>query len=220
MNESTWLTSGAPELLIRHIAEIGSVRKHRLFAIACCRRIWSHIPDPRSKDAVEVADRFADGRATGNELDLARRAAEQAEREHASQINDDASDLRYFGTNSCHLAVGTDAGRCLRAWHDAAETALTTGARWHDELFEICELVREIYGNPFSPVPLDEAWLTPDVVGLALAAYDDRAFDRLPILADALDESGCRHPDVLSHCRSGEPHVRGCWVVDMILGKM
>lgn len=57
------------------------------------------------------------------------------------------------------------------------------------------------------------------MVGLALAAYDDRAFDRLPILADALEESGCRHPDILSHCRSGEPHVRGCWVVDMILGK-
>jgi hypothetical protein len=219
MNESTWLTSGAPELLIRHIAEIGSGRQHRLFAVACCRRIWSHIPDQRSKDAVEVAERFADGQATRKELAHARSEAEQAERQWMRQVNDDDSDLRCFGTNSCLLSAGTEVKWCLRAWYDAAETKLSTGARWHDEQALACDLLREIYGNPFSPVQLDDAWLTSEVVGLALAAYDDRAFDRLPILADALEESGCRHPDVLSHCRSGEPHARGCWVVDMILGK-
>jgi len=49
------------------------------------------------------------------------------------------------------------------------------------------------------------------------AIYDDRAFDRLPILADALEEAGCEDQDILGHCRSGGEHVRGCWVVDGLL---
>ncbi len=66
---------------------------------------------------------------------------------------------------------------------------------------------------------LDPAWLTPTVVSLADALYRDRAFDRLPILADALEEAGCTNADVLLHCRQPAEHVRGCWVVDLVLGK-
>jgi hypothetical protein len=68
-------------------------------------------------------------------------------------------------------------------------------------------------------VPLDPAWRTPAVLQLAQALYDDRAFDQLPILADALEEAGCTSRDVLDHCRGPGPHVRGCWVVDLVLGK-
>jgi hypothetical protein len=80
-------------------------------------------------------------------------------------------------------------------------------------------LARDIFGNPFWPVTLDPAWLTPTAVALARTAYDDRAFDRLPILADALEEAGCTDAAILDHCRSPGPHIRGCWVVDLILGK-
>ena len=80
-------------------------------------------------------------------------------------------------------------------------------------------LLRDIFGNPFRPVAAEPRWLTSDVVALARGIYDDRAFDRLPILADALEEAGCDHPDVLSHCRGPGPHARGCWVVDGVLGK-
>ena len=65
----------------------------------------------------------------------------------------------------------------------------------------------------------DPSWRSAAVVGLAEAVYADRGFDRLPVLADALEEAGCDHPDVLAHCRGGGPHARGCWVVDGILGK-
>ena len=82
-----------------------------------------------------------------------------------------------------------------------------------------CELLRDIFGNPFRPVAVDPEWLTSTVVALARGVYDDRAFDRLPILADALQDAGCEDADILAHCRGDGPHVRGCWVVDLMLGK-
>ncbi|HYH67899.1 MAG TPA: hypothetical protein VD866_24595 [Urbifossiella sp.] len=80
-------------------------------------------------------------------------------------------------------------------------------------------LVRDIFGNPFRPVALDPTWRTEAVVGLATGIYADRAFDRLSVLADALEDAGCADADVLTHCRGPGPHVRGCWVVDLLLGK-
>jgi hypothetical protein len=83
----------------------------------------------------------------------------------------------------------------------------------------LCNLIRDIFGNPFRPVAVDARWRTAAAVGLAASIYEDRAFDRLPILADALEEAGCDNDAILAHCRGDGPHVRGCWVVDLILGK-
>jgi hypothetical protein len=80
-------------------------------------------------------------------------------------------------------------------------------------------LLRDIFGNPFRPVEADPAWLTSDVVALARGIYEEKAFDRMPILADALQDAGCNNDDVLAHCREPGEHVRGCWVVDLVLGK-
>jgi hypothetical protein len=79
--------------------------------------------------------------------------------------------------------------------------------------------LRDIFGNPFRPVTADPSWLTTTVVTLATGIYADRAFDRLPILADALQDTGCDNADVLDHCRAPGPHVRGCWVIDLLLSK-
>jgi hypothetical protein len=80
--------------------------------------------------------------------------------------------------------------------------------------------VRCIFGNPFRPVAFDPSWLTSDVRTLAEGIYQDRAFDRMPVLADALQDAGCDSDDILSHCRDPQQvHVRGCWVVDSVLGK-
>jgi hypothetical protein len=80
-------------------------------------------------------------------------------------------------------------------------------------------LLRDIFGNSFSTVTLYPGWLTAPVIAIARGIYDDRAFDRLPVLADALMDAGCEVSAILDHCRSDGPHVRGCWVVDAILGK-
>ena len=82
-----------------------------------------------------------------------------------------------------------------------------------------CDLIRDIFGNPFRPVTVDPRWQTETVVALATGIYAERAFDRMPILADALEDAGCDHADILTHCRGDGPHVRGCWVVDLVLGK-
>jgi hypothetical protein len=80
-------------------------------------------------------------------------------------------------------------------------------------------LLHELFGNPFRPVALDKSWLTSTVVGLARGVDADQAFDRLPILADALQDAGCEDGQLLEHCRGPGPHVRGCWVVDHVLGR-
>ena len=89
------------------------------------------------------------------------------------------------------------------------------------------DLLRCIFGIPyrgfnvgFRLIRLDPQWRTSDVVALARGIYDDRAFDRMPILADALQDADCRSEDILTHCRdTSTPHARGCWVVDLVLGK-
>jgi hypothetical protein len=76
-----------------------------------------------------------------------------------------------------------------------------------------------VTGNPFRPVSADPSWLTSTVVTLARGLHNDRAFDRLPILADALQDAGCANGNMLAHCHGDRPHVRGCWVVDLVLRK-
>ena len=81
-------------------------------------------------------------------------------------------------------------------------------------------LLRDIIGNPFRPVALDLSWLTSDVLALAHGIYEDRAFGGMPILADALQDAGCANKEVLNHCRdANQAHVRGCWVIDLLLQK-
>jgi len=94
---------------------------------------------------------------------------------------------------------------------------------------QLGSLVRDLFGNPFRPARLAPAWVAWNggtVPRLAQAAYDERALPegtldpaRLAVQADALEEAGCRDADVLSHLRGPGPHVRGCWVIDLLLGK-
>jgi hypothetical protein len=84
---------------------------------------------------------------------------------------------------------------------------------WH------ASLLREVVGNPFRPVAFRPDWRTSDALALATQMHESRDFGAMPILADALQDAGCDSEDVLSHCRDGGPHVRDCWVVDLILGK-
>jgi hypothetical protein len=83
----------------------------------------------------------------------------------------------------------------------------------------VSKLIREVVGNPFRPVAFDPAWRTSTAVALAQQMYDSRDFGVMPILGDALQDAGCDNDDILDHCRGDGPHVRGCWVVDLVLGK-
>jgi hypothetical protein len=109
---------------------------------------------------------------------------------------------------SIHNAHGTS-GKDYSALNVACE----------DEYAQQSNLIRDICGNPFRTVALVSDWLAPAVITTARAIYNKGAFDRMPILGDVLEEAGCDNEDVLSHCRTQAEHVRGCWLVDAILGK-
>jgi hypothetical protein len=222
MNESEWLACGDPTPMLHFLQERGiSERKARLLACACCRRIWDLLTDPRSRSAVTVAERFADDEATMIELFTAKRDAVSA--------TGIAANAAYWAAsakpssplvNAFDAAVGALARHAVGdARHDAA--ALWDAVQGQSQLFQV-SLIREVIGNPFRDYPLDPHWLAWEdgtVPRIARGIYEDRAFDRMPILGDALEEAGCSYEDILAHCRSGDEHLRGCWVLDMILDK-
>jgi hypothetical protein len=170
----------------------------------------------RNRRAVEVAERFADGQ--GSAADLTPRAAIKSART-------DLERAAFFATwdgpvSEDTVSLGVASTLASRRSDDMREAATLA----HDA--EHAGLVRCILGNPFRPVAADPFWLTATVVSLAQAAYDNRILPagtldatRLAIPADALEDAGCTNSDILSHCRSEGLHVRGCWVVDLLLGK-
>lgn len=223
MTEQDWLTSGAPDVLLNRCWSAASERKKRLFGCACCYRLANRFPDPRCGTAVRVAERFADGDATADALDTAYRSARSVVRSHVrpgrrGQYEDEAQEL-FSGTAACSNVASPDPGHARWTWNDVANTRLEAGSKWHAELAATCDLIRCVFGNPFRAAALDPAWLTSDVRALAEGIYADRAFDRMPILADALQDAGCDRDDILAHCRTHSAHGRGCWVCDLLLGK-
>jgi hypothetical protein len=243
MTEAEWLACTDPKGMLEFVDEKGSNRKKRLFAVACCRRIWSTMTDNRSQIAVEVAERFADGLASRREQEAAFEAARAAREENLAAawelfdnvlgINPQA-DLPDNPALAAALICVSDAGPRFALEIDEVHRISTRrpGRRFKgkmtwaantehmpEEGLDACDLMHEVIGNPFSPVTVDPRWLTETVVALATGIYADRAFDRMPILADALEEAGCADEQVLAHCRGDGPHVRGCWVVDLVLGK-
>ena len=191
-----------------------SDRRLRLFAVACCRRV-SHVnTHPGAGPAVEAAERFADGQITEQERLQAWRGV------NAKRYGDLTTWSAVFG------AVKKQAFPAARHASSRAGYDMAAGLHgdewrrvWEGEKQIQASLVRCIAGNPFRPTPFNPAWRASTVLGLASAIYAERAFDRLPILADALEDAGCDQPDLLAHLRSDGPHVRGCWAVDLILGK-
>lgn len=200
-----------------------SDRKLRLFAAACCRRIWDLLPDEQCRSALETAERFADGLASLESLRDAHRGA------MLSYVNYDDHDEcgRFTGRESAAMAVAgacwTEAEGQDRGLDDVVDNCyglgrLSTG--WRNggriEFIRQCRDLRDIFGYPVRAVDLAPSWLTSEVVTLAHTMYDSRAFDRLPELADALRSAGCNDAALLAHCHETGQHVRGCWVVDVI----
>jgi hypothetical protein len=222
MTETEWLACTDPQKMLDFLRGRASDRKLRLFAVACCRRVWHLLVDERSREAVEVAERFADGAVTDQELGDAKSNAWEFslhivhEDERFFDLDQNALDAADAPAWAAEWSVdyGSDYGGCPLRVVVATQRALGTA-----EGNTQADLVRCFFGNPFRPVAVDPTWLTPGVVELARTTYEDRAFDHLPVLADALEEAGCDNADILAHCRGPGPHARGCWVVDLLLGK-
>jgi hypothetical protein len=182
--------------------------------------------DERLRRAVVVVEGVADGILGEERLDVARAEAMEVDVDRgkpptlAVLMLTGRPELLY-DEDPCESTVLTLAA------HTAMWAAVATGASFNangsgnryvlDK--SLSDTVRDIFGNPFRPVTLDTAWPTPAARTLAQEIYDERAFDRMPELADVLARAGCGNVDILEHCRGPGPHVRGCWVVDLVLGK-
>jgi hypothetical protein len=226
--ERSWLASTTPYSLLLTLKGKRMPRQRRLFAVACCRRVLDEMTDEISRRAVETAERFADGLTGRGELDAAHRDAQQVamgllETSLVTPPRQQAAawarwQLAYAAQLTCSPNRTTEAAEEIAKW------ALHRGYAFHVRENAIqCELIRDVFGNPFRQPPVaEDVWLNWNggtVPKLARAIYDERRFVDLPILADALEEAGCGDVDVLSHCRDDGEHVRGCWVVDLLLGK-
>jgi hypothetical protein len=246
MTEKEWLKSMDPEKMLLAIRDVVSNRKMRLFAIACCRRIWDRITDPRCRAAVEFAERFV-------EVGVVRRRGRPAVEKAARQACREADDAGYrsrnqpdyaarlIDANALHAALATVEGSAWFAAHLASGfSANVAGWEWirdnhtdpsvwnpsakEAELRQLVPLLRDIFAIPFRALPAISpmvlAWKDGTVPKIAQIIYDECAFDRLPVLADALEEAGCSDQELLTHLRAPGPHVPGCWAIDLLLGKV
>jgi hypothetical protein len=217
MTEADWSACTDPEKMLEFLRRSGKLtpRKGRLFKVALCYRIWHLIIDERSRKAVEIAEKFAEGDASLNELESAY--------DHAFEVAhalEESKNPTWFAFKSAAWAADLTSHPQWVGGGVALEAAKAMG-RENEQACQV-ELFRCICGNPFRHVSVDRDWLNwhdGAIPNLAHAIYDERAFDRLPILGDALEDSGCHDADILGHCRQPGPHVRGCWVIDLLTGR-
>jgi hypothetical protein len=192
MTGAEWLACDDPREMLARMPATASERKCRLLACAFLRRLMT-VTDHPAWASISLGERWADGAATEKEVRAFRRADPT---EWAALV-------------------------------EPAHTLLHLCANVHGEAWRLVPgLLRELFGDPFRPTSVDPVWLTPAVLTLARAAYEERALPsgelepaRLAVLSDALEEAVCADGELLSHLRSSAPHVRGCWALDLILGK-
>ena len=239
MDEKGWLSAARPGPMLARLHGRASERKLWLFACACCRRHGRLLPDPRSRRALEALERFADGRASSEEMTEAARAAHAAglrarsSRRAAEAAQKEGGKAGWWERERAARDAAQREGAAWLAWQmacrdreamlGAAEFAADVAAEADAEAKERqaqAEVLRDLFGNPFhsaAVAPAVLAWNDGAIRKMAQVIYDGRAFDRLPLLADALEEAGCTDAAILGHCRGGGEHVRGCWVVDALL---
>jgi hypothetical protein len=242
MTEEQWLACTEPYRMLDYLEGKATDRDLMLFSVACLRRIWHLLTDGRSRKVVEVTEQFVDGGASEEE---ACRAYDAFVAAHQSDELKDGAGGATREAVECVAHAGT--GAAIQAASETAQAVGFVAARslgiaptdgWSPAGMETwisaekaegaaqAVLLRDILGNPYRPVALDPTHLTPEVRALAEAAYQERELPRgtldparLAVLADCLEEAGCRDDQILGHLRGAGPHVRGCFVVDLLLGR-
>jgi hypothetical protein len=237
MTENEWLACTDPQKMLDFLRGRVSDRKLRLFAVACWWRAFNWLVSGDClaakekgrlfQDVAERAVQFADGQAGAEDLRAASEAADEVldpdYKEELAAVMMAVPDARDAADKTAMLCRDFFAKLASdQAWANGANDG-TQRVEWYraaaEEGREQARLLLDIFGNAVRPVAVDSSWLTSNVVTLARTSYDESTFDPLPILADALEEAGCDNADILNHCRQPGPHVCGCWVVDLVLGK-
>ncbi len=200
MTEEEWLSTEKSSDLLKYVRDRRrwkAVRERRLRLLGCVALRREQLPDDRLLDYLAIAERYADG-----EID-----AETAARSRRDLANTFFHWLKAPEVERCYHLLCPTAGDAMRSY-------LIRNHR------SFCDLIRDIFGNPFRPAEFSPSWRTDTTLALARTMYASRDFSAMPILADALQDAGCADERILNHCRdANQVHVRGCWVVDLVLGK-
>jgi hypothetical protein len=207
-----------PEWMLYNVARMTTPRKLRLLMCGLLRRCdpgWTRLPH---RDLIELVEEVADGVASRASLLKIRSTLRGKGKPVYGGVSSGWTGIDYLLWCSASPNIIAGVMKYNGAWFWAVEDSRLLPDGVHPSS-AFSAMMREVLANPFRPVTLDPAWRTPAVLQLAQTIYDDRAFDRLPILADALEEAGCASREVLDHCRGPAPHVRGCWPLDLILNK-
>ena len=240
MDDSDWAFVPDPQKLTDyywtedHTGRL-SRRKRYLLMAALGRRVAPLMTEPECVLMIELCEQFADGQIDEDTISDASGEARVVGGDAASGA---ANQLYWWVSDDSKLHEGVESGldalgyvAAIEAGDLAPRTTLEEArAVWEmasfqagrdaaDRVFALDLL--DIFGrNPLLPQRFSPAWRTTPAVDLARGIYDSRDFAALPILADALEEAGCDNADILTHCRGPGPHVRGCWVVDLVLGRV
>jgi hypothetical protein len=239
MTEDEWLACDDPRPMMEFLRAKrsasrtkGGKRRLRLFACVCVRGIWPLLRQVGSRQALYYAELYADGQTTEYDLATANRAARVALAHESGEIGN--SPYWQSAEAAGHLTVkrfdGEDHPSVTHASHSAASAwamdrtrsvaGSTHGTEFRARQAVHADWLRDIFGNPFRSVSFSASWRTDTAVSLARQMYESRDFSAMPILADALQDAGCDSDEVLNHCRDAKQvHVRGCWVVDLVLDK-
>jgi hypothetical protein len=208
MTEAEWLAATDPSAMLESLLGNSSDRKLRLFNCYCCRRLSSAVRGYMDRAVLEAAEHFAEVNISSEEMEAKR-----------DMWYDFHHPYPLPGTWQRALDLTTMTDSQIRIRLIAATVALSSSDQKNEAAVQ-ANLLRELFGPfPFSPVILNPSWLTSTVLALARGIYQEKAFDRMPILADALQDAGCDNEEILNHCRQQGEHVRGCWVVDLLLNK-
>lgn len=218
MTEAEWQSCNYPSLMLEALRGKASDRKLRLFACALCRPFCF---DERTSKAVVTIEDYVDGLASHNELAVCARNIDGFWRRINESRRDRASKSSRIGQTSYEIVSYAAGHDPWRAASDVIRTATWLNRNTNTGLDTSAQarLLRDMFENNYRPSRLLAEWQSRTVVDLVLAIYNQRTFEQMPILADALEESGCHDEVVLQHCRQAQEHCRGCWVADLLLGR-
>ncbi len=236
MTEELWFGPIMSARLLDFVAD-GALtdRKLRLFAVGLSRVLESWASEQFLLDATQQAEKVADDLIQASAIEPTRQMLLEKRREYLrTECQMEERDAMIRGAlfrlpkesrewigkwDVVHGGLHIEAKRAAQLAIRSAIRVVRSLHLPHLQSAVTGSIVRDIFGNPFRPVTIDPRWLTATVIDLADAIYADRAFDRMPILADALMDAGCDSEEIIAHCRGDAPHVRGCWAVDLVLGK-
>jgi hypothetical protein len=168
------------------------------------------MPDDYCRQAVVVAERYADGLASQVELSAA-----------ADQIFQLMRSPSSWSAQMAAFHVAANRYKDASSWTRMVVQKAIDGGQigFQNEGHFQVGILKDIFGNPFRRVNFNLSWRSPTSLALATGIYLEKAFDRLPILADSLLDAGCENDDILNHFRQPGEHCRGCWALDLVLGK-